>query len=144
MQGLTPSEKKGVIVIVIVITLASIIRLVKPFVYNPDTFDYSASDSIFTRISLSKYVDIQHNSDEKTKSTKEKQKALPLSSIDINKANKSELQKLPRIGPAIAQRIIDYRSIHGKFSSHGDLKKIKGIGIKTLDNIRPYLKPIGK
>jgi len=144
MQGLTPSEKKGVIVIVIVITLASIIRLVKPFVYNPYTYDYSESDSIFTRISLSKYVEIPHDGDKKTKPTKEKQKTLLLYSIDINTANKSELQKLPRIGPAIAQRIIDYRNIHGKFSSHSDLKKIKGIGIKTLDNIRPYLKQIGK
>ncbi len=144
MQGLTPSEKRGLIVIAIVIALASIIRLVKPFVNTPYNYDYSASDSIFTRISLSKYIDMRQVGDKATKPTKEKAKALQLNSIDINTANRSDLEKLPRIGPAIAQRIIDYRNIHGKFSSLGDLKKVKGIGLKTFDNIRPYLKQIGK
>jgi comEA protein len=144
MQGLTPSEKKGVIVIIVVIALASIIRLLKPFEIDPRSYDYSTSDSVFTRISRTKYTEVKSATEQKTKmKTDEKAKLRPRS-IDLNLASKSDLVKLPRIGPAIAQRIIDYREAHGKFSSLNELKNVKGIGTKTLDNIRPYLKDIGK
>ncbi len=144
MQGLTPSESRGVMVIVLVIALASIIRLMDPFANNTYSCDYTASDSIFTRISLSRFVaadPIDHN--QKTV-PKENKKTLIPGSIDINSARKSDLTKLPRIGPAIAQRIIDYRDVHGKFSTLKELKNVKGIGEKTLEHIRPYLKDIAE
>jgi len=144
MQGLTPSEKKGVIVIIVVIALASIIRLLKPFEIDPRSYDYSISDSVFTRISRTKYTEMKSATEQKTKMKTDEKAILRPRSIDLNLASKSDLVKLPRIGPAIAQRIIDYREAHGKFSSLYELKNVKGIGTKTLDNIRPYLKDIGK
>ena len=48
--------------------------------------------------------------------------------VNINQANVEELTKVPGVGKATAQRIIDYRTQHGPFSSIEDLKKIKGIG----------------
>ena len=62
--------------------------------------------------------------------------------IDINTADWSELVVLPDIGPAIAQRIIDDRAAGGPFQSPDDLLRVRGIGPKTLEGLRPYLLPI--
>ena len=48
--------------------------------------------------------------------------------ININSADKTELDKLPGIGPALAERIIEYRSVNGPFRELTDLKKVSGIG----------------
>ena len=58
--------------------------------------------------------------------------------ININTASKSELMKLPRIGPKTADKIIAYRNTYGSFRSVDDLQKIKGIGPKTVDKLRLY------
>ena len=58
------------------------------------------------------------------------------SRININTATSQELQTLPRIGPALAQRIIEYRQIAGGFSTVDDLTNVRGIGEKTLEKIR--------
>ena len=57
---------------------------------------------------------------------------------NLNTGTAAELQRLPGVGPAIAQRIIDYRAQHGPFRSVGDVVGVKGIGPKTLEKMRPY------
>jgi comEA protein len=52
--------------------------------------------------------------------------------LDINTASESELCLLPGIGPSIAQRIVHYREVHGKFRSVKDLVDVRGIGEKRL------------
>ncbi len=59
--------------------------------------------------------------------------------ININIANRKELESLPTIGPVMAKRIIEYRELHGPFKSTDELKMVKGIGQKTLDRIRPFI-----
>ena len=59
--------------------------------------------------------------------------------INVNSAGASELESLPRIGPVLAQRILDYRSEHGSFKRVEDLLRVKGIGDKTLERLRPYI-----
>ena len=56
--------------------------------------------------------------------------------IDINVATSEQLQTLPRIGPVMARRIIEYRETQGAFSSVDDLVKVRGIGDKTLKQLR--------
>jgi competence protein ComEA len=60
--------------------------------------------------------------------------------IPINSADLEQLQKLPGIGPAKAQAILDYRREHGPFRSPEELLNVKGIGQKTLEKMLPYLK----
>jgi competence protein ComEA len=56
--------------------------------------------------------------------------------ININSAGLSELDTIPGIGPVTAQKIIDYREKYGAFNSIEDLKKIGGMGDKTIDKFR--------
>lgn len=60
-------------------------------------------------------------------------------SININTASLSELESLPGIGPALAQRIIDYRLTHGPFSSPDDLAAVKGISVRMVDKFRSQI-----
>lgn len=56
--------------------------------------------------------------------------------INLNSASVAELDTLPRIGPAMAQRIIDYREANGRFGSIDDLRNVTGIGEKTFDGLK--------
>ena len=59
--------------------------------------------------------------------------------VNINTATAEELQTLPRIGPAMAQRIIVWREAHGGFRSVDELDAVPGIGPSMLENLRPLV-----
>ena len=62
--------------------------------------------------------------------------------VDINAAEWPELMQLPGIGPTLAKRIVDSRRTAGPFADQDDLRRVRGIGPKTLEQIRPYLRPM--
>ena len=63
----------------------------------------------------------------------------PLKPININTANSDELQQVPGIGPATAEKILQMRKSYGAFKSVDDLLAIKGLGKKRLEKMRKYL-----
>ena len=69
-----------------------------------------------------------------------KEKAASGKRINLNSATAEQLITLPRVGPATAQRILDYRRQHGAFKKVRDLVKVRGIGPKTLEKLRPLVR----
>ncbi|MBN2477603.1 MAG: helix-hairpin-helix domain-containing protein [Pirellulales bacterium] len=62
--------------------------------------------------------------------------------VDLNQAAWPELVQLPGIGPTLARRIVESRKRDGPFLDHEDLERVRGIGPKTVESIRPYLLPL--
>jgi competence protein ComEA len=65
--------------------------------------------------------------------------AKPGEKININTASADVLDKLPRIGPKVALRIIDFRKQNGPFKKVEELMKVKGIGEKTFAKLKDLI-----
>ena len=63
--------------------------------------------------------------------------------VNVNTADASQLALLPRVGPAVAQRIIDFRKENGPFKSPR-LMLVQGIGEKTYQLLKPYVATSGE
>lgn len=63
--------------------------------------------------------------------------------VNVNTATAVELARLPGVGPALAQRILEHREKNGAFKSIEDLMLVRGIGEKSFERIRPYLATAG-
>lgn len=64
--------------------------------------------------------------------------------VNVNSADASQLALLPRVGPSVAQRIIDFRKENGPFKSAEDLMLVQGIGEKTFQLLKPYVAVSGE
>jgi competence protein ComEA len=69
----------------------------------------------------------------------------PAYRVELNTATRGELLQLPGVGPALAERIEEYRRAHGGFTSVDDLLHVSGIGPATLERLRPlvFVRPPG-
>lgn len=59
--------------------------------------------------------------------------------VNINQASAEELQRLPRVGPKLAERIVLHRKDHGAFKRPEDLMQVKGVGEKYFATLKPYV-----
>lgn len=144
MSKLSMSEKKGLLVLSSILLVAFIIQLIQPYYIKEDLYDYSVQDSIFKMINsdtLLRVINKAEKPSEKPEAKKIKSGNIitSLDSININTASQQELEKLPRIGPATARNIVEYRERNGSFKSIEELLKVKRVGAKTLELIKPYI-----
>ncbi|HEY7862957.1 MAG TPA: helix-hairpin-helix domain-containing protein [Thermoanaerobaculia bacterium] len=59
--------------------------------------------------------------------------------VNVNAATAAQIAYLPRIGPTVAARVVDYRKAHGPFQRVEDLMEVKGIGEKLFLTVKPYV-----
>jgi competence protein ComEA len=137
--GFTRNELTAVLVLSTTFLVGAAIRLWTPAetpVSAHESFSYAQLDSQFLALSRTS-VDTARAA---PRSGPKKSASVPQPrSIDPNRATAGELQKLPGIGPAIAERIVAYRSTHGPFRTLEEICEVKGIGPRILERIRPYL-----
>ena len=62
--------------------------------------------------------------------------------IDVNSANWPELALLPNIGEQLARRLVAERTENGPFRDLADLRRVRGIGPRTIESIEPFLLPL--
>jgi competence protein ComEA len=152
--GLTQSEFK----LLLFVFFSFIFGLVLNLMFNVSNksrllnFEYTLEDSLFFSFNDENQ---EGNSENKKQNVAYKEEVLdfnsakfenvlkkvlpPLNSINLNSATKSELTKLPGIGEKTAEAIIKLREKMGKFWKLEDLKKVKGIGHKKFEKIKPYI-----
>jgi len=70
----------------------------------------------------------------------EQNNSIEMSKIDLNKADKKELMNLNGVGEATAKAIIEYREKNGPFKSIEEIKNVSGIGEKSFEKIKDYIK----
>ena len=150
----TRSEASFVGLFTALIVLGSIGQYIAPLVGSTELHDHEAITSLIdtlARLEREQHDLVLYRTDSATNSTVEPSsyrastsgrsssgKPLPRSPININRASARDLQLIPGIGPAMAQRIIERRQLR-PFTSAEDLLDVKGIGEKTLEKIRPYI-----
>lgn len=64
---------------------------------------------------------------------------VPLARIDLNSAPERELVQVPGLGPKLAENIVQHRQQYGSFQSVDQLQEVHGIGLITLEKVRPYV-----
>ncbi len=150
--GFTASETKVIIFLAIAFVAGTGIRWLKP-AFPDDAnaaqeFDYSAIDKEFFERSkkipeLTSAPPPSSASDSAGPAASAKSSSISPSApaiINLNTATKQQLMSLPGIGESYADRIITYRDDNGPFESVEQLERIKGIGFKKLERLRPLLR----
>ncbi len=147
---LTREQNRAVWFLIGVVVLAVAWHYLKPVFFPPKGYDFSAFEKQFFRKRDSLLQAASQTAEMSPDSTfLSRQKVLsPYSAarktevrlpININTADEELLQQLPRIGPALARRIVEYRRQHGPFRRKRDLIKVKGIGPKSFEQLKDLI-----
>ena len=149
MFDFTPSERRVIIIIVFVLIGSAAVQFFKKSFYELRPINYYPADSVFARRTHqaqrnNKIYPVSKQTEDKSQPSvsRSPQVNAKTRQLNINTANSEELKQLPRIGPSMADRIIAYRIKNGPFTSIDELRKVKGIGLKTLEKIKPYLQEL--
>ncbi len=67
----------------------------------------------------------------------------PTGVVNINTASSAELEMLPGVGAAVAQRIVEHREQNGAFKAAEDLMLVRGIGEKSFERLKPWVTTSG-
>ena len=136
----TKNERRIFLLLSLIFLAGVSIRLYKAYFVPPlaRQFDYTALDKEFEE--RSKHLQTLSQEPRTARdTTSAERRARPAKKVNLNVATKSELLTLPGVGESIAAEMIAFREEHGAFSSVDQLRKIKGIGTKKLEKLRPYV-----
>ena len=140
MTVLTQKERFVFQFLIISVAVGLGVGTIRKTYFKPD-FSEQIENEIAEFKSLSIDIDeskLNYTQENLSKSDDIKPK-ISVKSLDVNTASKNDLMTLPKIGPVTAGRIIQCRDDFGSFKSIEDLLKIKGIGPKTLDQLKPFI-----
>lgn len=164
----TKSEIRVLFVLLLILSVGLGIKITKGFISDDSAlFDYTKSDkmfkdksgnllsvlsdtnivvdSLFSKEELKTIKSIKNIEDslkslEGIKKKKGKKgDDLKEKSININTATKEQLILLPGIGESTADKILMYRKDHTGFKTIEDIMKIKGIGTKKFEKLKPFI-----
>lgn len=146
----TKLESRAIILIIMAILVGTVIKIVKnqatsnsfdfesfdkEFIYKT-SFYQTATDLVIEDSTISGTTEDTHT---KKNEKGKKEQNLKEKSININTATKEELVKLPGVGPSTAEKIIEYREKINGFKKIEDIMKVKGIGQKKFEKMKPYI-----
>jgi len=114
------------------------IKLARDLVASPTKFDYSATDSAFVALSTVAQSSFAPEADNPSRSA-DSDEGVSAGPVSVNSASKAELMALPGVGEVMAERIILERQDNGAFTSVEDLERVRGIGPKRIEHIRPFV-----
>lgn len=132
MFDLTPSERKGALVLLALVALGALADLVR---LEPVAAPEPAEVAAAPPVAAGRAADVPP------------EEAPARAPLDLNSATAAELDALPGIGPVLAARIVSHRNTHGPFGSADDLLAVQGIGPRLLERLasrvtaRPPRKP---
>lgn len=139
--GLTKSEAGVILFLSFGLIVGGTAKLLK-LDESTARYDFTKSDSSFEAASskIDSIVAAEEDTLKIGSQSHLKTKLPQTGPIDLNKATVNELTSLPGVGKATAQKIIEYRSSVSKFDSVTELMKVKGIGPKKFQKMKPYIK----
>jgi competence protein ComEA len=129
--ALTKTERKVILFLVITLLAGAGIRLYQATFPSAPQFDYRASDSTFDALSTIPEDSLTGTVKEGIINVSGK--------LNINTATKQQLLDLPGVGEVTANRILTYRAETGKFSNVDELRAIKGMSKKKIENLKPLI-----
>jgi competence ComEA-like helix-hairpin-helix protein len=129
--ALTSTERKVILFLVVTLLAGAGIRFYKTTFPSALQFDYRASDSTFTALSAAP--------DDSSDGTIKEGIVDASGKLNINTATKGQLLDLPGVGEVTAKRILEYRAETGKFSTIDELRAIKGMSKKKIENLKPLI-----
>lgn len=129
MNDFSVDERKAVLFIVSVLALGLIIRQVSIHVpVAAELFASLAPQELFSENSPVAAAP-------KAKAIQSAEQSI----VPVNSADEKQLQRISGIGPVLSRRIAEYRALHGLFREPEDLLKVKGIGPKKLQHMKPHI-----
>ena len=139
--GFTPQERKIILFLMVMLALGAGVNLFKH--YKGDVFESpeKRKELLQKFRELTEQAEVADSIEASRAQQKRRENSINDSQvkININTAPAELLQKLPHIGPVLAERIIEYRVREGKFRNVEDITNVKGIGENIFSKIQEQL-----
>jgi comEA protein len=139
----TKAQMRALWFIIGIFACSVVFQYIRFYFFKNEEYDFREFDQFFKK-KRDSLLAIQHSDTSMTSSENSPGHSPPIViyqkfPVNINSASVEELQNLPRIGPAMAARIVLHRQKNGPFQTKDDLMKVKGIGKKTFVKLKDLI-----